>query len=153
MPGYFFDTSALVKRYRPEQGSDAVDGIFAASDATVVISRLGIVEASSALAMRVRVGELTIADYAIARKRLFADVSQGVLKVVSLLVGHYQSAERLVERHAPTRRLRTLDALQLAVAIDLHRQARIAVFACADATLCEIATFEGVPIMNPPDAN
>jgi predicted nucleic acid-binding protein len=44
MGRYFFDTSALVKRYHEEQGTDAIDALFAVADSSFVISRLGIVE-------------------------------------------------------------------------------------------------------------
>jgi len=50
MASFFFDTSALVKRYRSEDGTDVVDRIFADSASVVIISRLALIEAISALA-------------------------------------------------------------------------------------------------------
>jgi hypothetical protein len=50
---YFLDTSALVKRYRNEQGTDRVDVLFAEPGAILIVSRLGLVEAVSAVAMKV----------------------------------------------------------------------------------------------------
>lgn len=149
MACYYFDTSALVKRSHAEEGTAVVDRLFTEADSIVVISRLGIVETVSALAMRVRTGELPLADFSLVRKRFLGEVSHGSLKVFRLLVGHFESAERLIERHAPTRRLRTLDALQLAVALDLYKQRRIDMFVSADRTLCEIATLESVPALDP----
>lgn len=149
MGRYFFDTSALVKRYRTEQGTDIVDGLFADATSLFFISRLGIIETTSALALKVRMGELPQADYVVARKKFLGEVAQGSIKVVRLLVGHYRSAERLLDRHATSRRFRTLDALQLSVALDLQQQGRIETFVSADDPLCEIAAIENLPTLNP----
>ena len=149
MGGYFFDTSALVKRYRPEEGTDAVDSVFADEGAVHVISRLGIVETVSAFALKVRTGELEIADYTVARKKFLGDIGQRNLQVVRLLVAHFRNAERLIDRHGRLRRIRTLDALQLSVALDLHQHGRVETFVCADAPLCEIASLEGLATLNP----
>ena len=149
MGQYFFDTSALVKRYRSEQGTDVVDGLFADAESSFVISRLGIIETISALALKVRVGELEFSEYGIARKRFLGDVSQGTLKVVRLLVAHYRGAERLIDRYATLRRFRTLDALQLSTAFDLWQHGVIDVFVCADQALCEIAALENIATLNP----
>jgi predicted nucleic acid-binding protein len=149
VPCYFFDTSAVVKRYRPEDGTAAIDAIFADEAAVRFLSRLGVVETISALATKVRTGELTPEDYAVARKKFLGDLSAGSMSSVRLLVGHYRMAEQFVDRHAVTRRLRILDALQLSVAIDLRDQRRLDVFVCADEALCEIARQEGLSKVNP----
>jgi predicted nucleic acid-binding protein len=146
---YFFDTSALVKRYQPEQGTDAIDGLFADAGSAFIISRLGIIETISALALKVRTKELALDDYSFVRRKFLGEVSQGNLKVVRLLVAHYRNAERLLNRHAISRRFRTLDALQLSVALDLQRQGRVDSFVCADHPLCEIAAIEGIATLNP----
>jgi hypothetical protein len=65
------------------------------------------------------------------------------------LVIHYRDAERLVHVHGTSRPLRTLDALQLSIALDLHKQKRIDTFVCADAILCEFAALEGLATINP----
>ena len=149
MGRYFVDTSALVKRYRPEQGTDRIDTLFAEPASAVLISRLGIVETISGLALKVRIGELLHSDYAVARKKFLGDIADGTIKTVRLLVAHYRHAERLVDLHAPARRFRTLDALQLSVALDLLRQRRIDTFVCADQSLCEIAKLENLAVVNP----
>ena len=45
-----------------------------------------------------------------------------MLTVVAITDHHYAEAERLLKQHGNTFRLRTLDALQLAVALDVHRR-------------------------------
>jgi predicted nucleic acid-binding protein len=149
MGQYFFDTSALVKRYQQEHGTQVVDALFAQAQSSFVISRLGMVETTSALALKVRTGELPLADYAVTRKKFLGDVAQGTLQVVRLLVSHYRRAELLIDRHAPSRRFRTLDALQLCIALDLHNAGRVDQFICADQALCEIALLEGLRTLNP----
>jgi predicted nucleic acid-binding protein len=47
------------------------------------------------------------------------------------------------------RRLRTLDALHLAVALDLRRRGILDHFVCGDESLCSIAIEEGLSTLNP----
>jgi len=49
---FLFDTSALVKRYHVEVGSDKVDEIFDDPDNVLIISELALVEVTSALLKR-----------------------------------------------------------------------------------------------------
>jgi len=149
MTRYFLDTSAVVKHYRQEAGTDKVDALFVEPQAVLILSRLGAVETISALAMKVRTGELSQADYAAARTRFLTDVAEGKLSVVRLLVAHYRRAERLLDRHAPTMRLRTLDSLQLSVALELRRLGRIDTLVSADEVLCQLAVLDGLATLNP----
>ena len=45
--------------------------------------------------------------------------------------------------------LRTLDALQLAIALDLRESGRIAVIVTADQRLCRVASLAGCSAVNP----
>ena len=45
--------------------------------------------------------------------------------------------------------LRTLDALQLAVALDVNRRGSLTSVLAADNTLIEVAAAEGLPVANP----
>ncbi len=149
MGQYFVDTSALVKRYRAEDGTDRIDALFADSSSAFLISPLGLVEAISAFALQVRAGHLQHSDYIVARKKLLGDIADGTVKAVRLLAAHYRHAERLLDRHAPSHRFRTLDALQLSVALDLRQGGRVGAFVCADHSLCEIAALERLDVINP----
>ena len=60
---YFFDTSALVKRYHREVGTEIVDAAFDDKDATRIISDLSVIEFYSAFAKKVRTGEITEEDF------------------------------------------------------------------------------------------
>ena len=60
----------------------------------------------------------------------------------------YQEATQLIERRVRVR-LRTLDALQLAVALALSRQGMLDHFVCADQILCDTALAEGLAVIKP----
>jgi predicted nucleic acid-binding protein len=74
MSGHFLDTSALVKRYHPEIGTPKVDLLWNAASTNLYISRLGVVEAVSVFAKKVRSGLISAADFNLLRRRLFADL-------------------------------------------------------------------------------
>ena len=59
------------------------------------------------------------------------------------------AARLLIGKYGYTRRLRTLDAIQLAVALDLHRQGLADMFVVADKFLAEVAALEGLAVENP----
>jgi predicted nucleic acid-binding protein len=60
---YFFDTSALVKRHAPENGTKWVQGLTdPASRNLIYISRLTGAEVIAAIKLNVRSGETTEAD-------------------------------------------------------------------------------------------
>ena len=50
---------------------------------------------------------------------------------------------------ALTEALRSLDALQLSIAIELRRAGLVAVFVAADQKLCRLAALEGFDVTNP----
>ena len=47
---YYFDTSALVKRYHVEKGTSHLDAVFAEPDATFIIASITIAELTVAIA-------------------------------------------------------------------------------------------------------
>src|ERR1035438_7464374 len=91
----------------------------------------------SVFAIKVRSGALDENGRSLALRRLRADIARD-----RLIVGppiepkHYRSAAKL---HGVSRGLRTLDALQLAVALDMLEASRISVMLSADKRLCEEA--------------
>jgi uncharacterized protein len=145
----FLDTSALVKRYHIEEGTSEVDRLFVDDRLELVISRLGFIELLSALAMKVRSGVLSADALSAARKRFLGDVKSRRLSVVRLTASHFRGAEQLISRHATTRRLRTLDAVQLAVASERLQPQSGGAIVSADLALLEIAEIEGLPTLNP----
>lgn len=145
----FFDTSALVKHYHPETGTTAVDRLINEPGAELVISRLTLVETVSVFATKVRTGTFDAAAFARLRGRFASDVTRKRYRVVRLLNTHYDRAQDLIRSYGLGRQVRTLDALQLAVALSLHQEAPLDCFVCADHRLCDVATGEGLTVVNP----
>jgi uncharacterized protein len=149
MPLYFFDNSALVKRYHIESGTPPVRRLLMEAGAECVISRLATVEMLSGFAGKVRTGVLSTAAFALLRSQFLGDVKRRVVKPVRIVNAHSQLASALISQHAMSRQLRTLDAIQLAVALRLHQTAPVDQFVCADQRLCDIAVLEGLTVLNP----
>ncbi len=149
MAGHFFDSSALVKLYHPEAGTQAVDQIVNAPENLVLVSRLTLAELTSAFAIKVRTQSINREDARLFLRQFRGDVVTRRLEVFSIGESEFTMAELLVERYAFESRLRALDALQLAVALELRNQKLVDNFVAADATLCEVARLEGLSVINP----
>lgn len=145
----YFDTSAISKHYHAETGTAKVDALLDSPDSTAVISRLSVVEFHSVFAKKVRLGELKAGDFQKLTRRFRGDVAARRLRVVRLTAAHFQSADRLIRRIGLSNNLRTLDALQLAVAISLNETGEPTDFVCADLALCAMAVAEGLSVTNP----
>ena len=150
MAGYFLDTSALAKLYHEELGSDYVESILNQPGSKGMVSRLSLVEMESVFAIKVRTGALDENGRSLALRRLRADIARD-----RLIVGppiepkHYRSAAKLLRLHGVSRGLRTLDALQLAVALDMLEASWISVMLSADKRLCEVAKLADVRRFTP----
>ena len=151
MPRFYFDTSAFTKRYHLEIGSVRVASIFEAHNSIVQISNLGILEAQSAFGMKVRTGQITESKAISLRALVLNDVSTGIVELLMLESTHFAAAALLVSKYGFTRRMRTLDALQLAVALDLRAKGLLDIFVVADKLLAEVAILEGLSVQNPED--
>ena len=152
MAGYFLDTSALAKLYHEEAGSQYVERLLTLPEQNVVISRLSLLEMESVLAIKVRTGELDAEGRELARRRLRADLAQGRLRLgPPIEERHYRKARGLLAGYGVERGLRTLDAIQLAVALELHGGGVVSVFVAADRRLIRVAEDCGVPTVDPAD--
>jgi predicted nucleic acid-binding protein len=113
---YFFDTSAIVKRYHKEDGSDLIDRLFAESDAEFVISDISIIEFYSALSLKVRVGEINEENFVSLRKLFSQDIKRGLYEVAEFTNAEKLESTKLLLKYAKKQSLKTLDAIQLSVA-------------------------------------
>ena len=134
----FLDTSALLKRYVNEPGSDAVDQLFEAAD-EIVLAPIARIEAYTALHRKQREGALADADFTAIRKELETDLP--FFSVVPFGPELELQSLQLVSHWS----LRTLDAMQLAAGI-LAGTDR---FVTADRKLGDIAgrVLEGVDLV------
>jgi predicted nucleic acid-binding protein len=149
MADHFYDTSAAVKHYRAELSTPKVDALLADSASRHCLSTLGIVEAHSVFARLVRTGQITATEFHRLRGRLLNDITAGLWQIIQVAPTDFQQAQQLLVQHGTTRGLRTLDVLQLAVALSVHAIAPLDDFVCADANLCLAAASEGLTVMNP----
>ena len=139
---YYVDTSALVKRYHVEQGSDRVDGLFADAGAGLVTANFALTELTSALDRKCQEGLLGREGLA----QVLAAAARDILAEFWLLEldrTHVRLSQALILLH----HLRTLDALHLAVILsikDLHP-----ILVSADIRLLQAASREGIVLLNP----
>jgi len=144
---YFLDTSALVKHYHQEEGTDVVEGLFKGSE-RLIISDLSIIEFYSAIGLKVRTKELTAKAFADLRKLFANDLDQGIYEVATFGEREKNMATRLLIQYAPQYVLRSLDAIQLAVIKSKGIKA-ISAVVCADERFCRIIETEGFKVINP----
>ena len=147
---FFWDSSALAKRYVAETGTAWVQATthLSARNANIV-ARITWVEVQSALARRRREGSLTPAQVSRAMRAFRYDWN-GQYRVVDLDQPLVELAGQLVSRHA----LRAYDAVQLAPAQRIQSafaavEAPPFTFLTADDRLLGIARAEGLPANNP----
>ena len=118
MAAYFFDSSALVKYYVNEIGSDWVEYLIDAQPPNeIAIAQITGVEVIAALSRRVRMGTIS-ATAAAATIGTFRNDFQTKFTVLALTTLLLEEAMDLAELH----RLRGYDATQLAVALDLEAE-------------------------------
>lgn len=155
MTTYFFDTSAIVKRYAPDESGHA--SIVALCDVTqghtLFLSQVALVEVVAAICRKAR--EQGIADA--ERDRLISRFRRDVRNDYDLwrvTNAVYTSGGDLCRSY----RLRAYDAIQLACALGLRDQALVhhipvPTFVCADDNLLAIAASERLNTKNPNQAS
>ena len=86
----------------------------------------------------------------IGRRSLRADLVRGRLIVgPPIIARHYHGARTLLVKFGATEGLRTLDALQLAIALDLKELGQVSLVVTADQRLSRVAPLAGCPAVNP----
>ncbi|NIJ54630.1 type II toxin-antitoxin system VapC family toxin [Dyadobacter arcticus] len=105
----FFDTSALVKYYLPEAGSDKVDQLIGSTENHVWLSELLKTEFYSALFRRFRTGELSAIQIQSAINGFEISIQQFHIQPLNSLVLH--ESEKLLKTEGRKYPIRTLDAL------------------------------------------
>ena len=134
----FCDTSALVKLYVREEGTDAMVEQVAAAQA-VAVCRISWVEAMSALARRSREQPVDALAITQARQRVVADWPHYLTVEVT------QQLVELAGEYADAFALRADDSVQLAAAQTVNHELPGEVrFACYDERLLKAAKLLGV---------
>jgi predicted nucleic acid-binding protein len=150
LPNHLLDTSALAKRYHKENGSEYIERILEQPVSRSLISHITVVELESVIAIKTRTGEIDEQASQLVRRQFRADIARHRLLVSPPVhQRNFHTARRLLIRYGATEGLRTLDALQLAIFLDLRDQGRADVFVTADQRLCRVASIAGCSAVNP----
>ncbi len=147
---YFLDTSAIVKRYFPEQGHAWITTLCEPEQKhNLYISQAAPVEVVAATCRREREHSVTLEE----RNTLIATFrqdSRDSYEIWPVTTDIYTFAGDSCRSH----RLRAYDAVQLACALAIQaiaiaNQAPDLTFVCADLSLLVVATAEGLKVENP----
>lgn len=146
MASVYLDTSALLKLYVEEDGTERVArAVEEAEDGGAIILDLAPLEARSAIRRREREGDIASADANQVLRQIEDDAS-ALFLVQPSTSAVMEEAVRLIDRHP----LRAYDALQLAGCLLVcEAMPEPVTFVCADARLCEAAASEGLTTLNP----
>lgn len=136
---YFLDSNALVKLFHPEQGAASVTSIFADVGNRVYVSRLALIELTSAAAIKVRTGAMTPAEAAEFLSDVADTADAQKFLILSLREDDDDHAQRLLTRYA----------LHLASAIRWRAETGIDSFVTADLHLAQAAELEGFATLMP----
>ena len=150
MAVYFFDSSAIVKRYVEETGTDWVVGVTNPEEGeSIYVARITGAEVVSAIARRGRGGDISEDDVtrAIADFRHDFMHAYHVLEITPALITRAMS---LAETHA----LRGYDAVQLAAVLEvndrcLELEIPAPTLVSADEALNEATGLEGLTVEDP----
>lgn len=146
----YFDSSALVKRYANESGTEFVLMICQKEDTTIAISDVTIAELGATFARKLREGNMTENEYKLMLDIFLDDYSNRYFKV-AVNFNVLLRAIYLAKKNS----LRAYDAIQLACAIDaretivFNEPKSDIFFVVADNALEKAADIEGFKTINP----
>jgi len=148
MVTFYFDTSAMVKRYHEEVGSEILDKIFEFKEHGFAVSFWTILEFTVAFSARMRRKELSRDAFNTVVSRFLKDVLD-TFAVTSVNDELIASATPLAIKH----NLPSADCLQLASALNLKKALEPAneklVLICSDKDLCRAAEKERTELIDP----
>ena len=149
MSAYYIDSSALVKRYIEEDGSEVVDRVLDDPDQRCYISRIAGAEVVATLTRRGR-GERWTEQQIDERIDLFYDDLRSRYRLVDASRAILSDSMDTARRH----RLRGYDAVHLATAVRVNavrveQGAQPVVLMSSDDELNAAAQAEGLAVLNP----
>ncbi len=142
---YFFDTSALVKLFQAEEGSELVEEIVNDPKNELWVLDLVRIEFFSSIYRRYRNKDISENDLEVvidSFNEQLIEFNQELLGTAVLF-----EAEQLMSDHAKVNGLRSMDALHLGAFRIL--QSKNWCFVCADNRLCNIAELCKFNVLNP----
>lgn len=145
----FFDTSALIKYFHTEEGTDTVITLIQEKSHHSYILEIARVEMLSAVFRRYRNQEISDAQLEVVLKGMDKELLQIIIEPLDTLV--LQESLRLMEKFGKTYGLRTLDSLHLA-SLNLIEEDEL-ILVSSDHTLCKISEKLGFTCINPTEDN
>ena len=150
MGEFFCDSSAIVKRYVTEAGSEYVDGLTDPNNGNaILLARITQVEVAAAITRRSRSGNTTLADADNAIAAFQYDLINTYYRI-EITPAVLDSAMFLARKHG----LRGYDAVQLAAVLDANTESQNAglpavTLVSSDDELNLAAAAEGIKIEDP----
>lgn len=146
MPFYYFDTTALVKRYSRERGTRTVNALLVKRGKTVILGTSSITELYSVFAVKAREGELTRDDWYSVIYKFEAESDRGLFHYVAPSSRTFVATKRLILEYPF---LRASQAIHLALAVEL-KSLRLSLVS-SDRQLLELCRPHGIKPLNPED--
>ena len=146
MAFFYFDSTALVKRYSRERGTRTVNALFTKRDRKIILGLLSLTEFFSAVALKARQGELTRDDWYSVVLKFEAESDRGLFHYVAPSTETFITTKQLIIDNPL---LRASQALHLALAMEL-RPLRLFVVS-SDRQILDLCRPLGLKAINPED--
>lgn len=141
----FFDTSALVKYFHIEEGTEQITALINDSNNEIWVLELARIEFISALFRKYRAHLITNNQLESAIEGFETEYASFNIEPLSQPVAF--EAEYLLKKYGKTEGLRTLDALHFAAFRLIAEEGWY--FVAADEVLCQTVQLEGFKVINP----
>lgn len=141
----FFETSALVKFFHNEEGTDAVTELLNSQENKIWVSELVRLEFVSALHRRFRNKEIDEKILNEAIEGFEAEITRFNMEPLGHVI--VREAEDLLKRYGKEHGLRTLDALHLGCFSLISENDWL--FVSTDENLCKVSEHIGAKVINP----
>lgn len=142
---YVLDTSALVKRYHRETGSEIVEKLFQEPSNILLISVLSLSETARALDRLQRQGIYSLEDIRFTLQRLYQDCRTTRIGLIDVISSHVFKANELILRY----HLSAADAIILATALQVRSHQPVFVSADVRSGLLRAAEACHLSTLNP----
>ncbi|MCC2641783.1 MAG: uncharacterized protein K0S45_2196 [Nitrospira sp.] len=146
MPYYYFDSTALVKRYSMERGTRVVNKLMVKRGKVAILPMWTVTDFYSVLSVRAQQGEITRDDCYSVLYKFEMEAAQGLFQYISPTQDTFLMAKELILDYPA---LRSPQLLHLALALEL-KPLRLTVVS-ADKQLLAACRPAGLHIINPED--
>jgi predicted nucleic acid-binding protein len=144
MPYYYFDSSALVKRYSMERGTRIVNKLMVKRGKVAILPTWTVTDFYAVLATRAQEGHITRDDCYSVLYKFEIESRQGLYQFISPTMATYLATKELVLEYPF---LRSSQVMHLALALEL-KPLRLTVVS-ADTQLLAASKTAGLHIINP----